>query len=431
MYVEKVYPGIIVAGIDVGGKTQDQVKTLFWEKNNRIAQTLFTFKNGTDVATISASDLGVGFDAKLLATQAYSIGRSPDLSVNLSTILQAYINTLYLPPAYTYNDQILTKLLTPLAKRAYIAPVDALFRFESGKVVAFQPSASGSELDVQTVKTTLETQIPTLLIQGGSAHVIISIPVKALEPTVTTDKANSFGIKELLGSGTSLFNHSIPGRIYNISLAASRVNGILVGPGEEFSFDKVLGDVSSFNGYKQAYVIQNGKTVLGDGGGVCQVSTTLFRAILNAGLPITERNAHAYRVGYYEEDSPPGLDATIYVPTVDLKFKNDTGAYILIQNTVDLNENRITYFLYGQNDQRQVVLTQPIIKNETPAPDPLYQDDPTLPKGEIKQVDYAANGATVSFSRTVTKNGNVLISETFVSNYRPWQAVYLRGTQEL
>ncbi len=258
----------------------------------------------------------------------------------------------------------------------------------------------------------------------------IPIGIKILNPKITTDKANSLGVKELIGKGTSLFYHSISQRIFNINLAASRINGVLIAPNETFSFDKALGDVSSFTGYQQAYIIQNGKTVLGDGGGVCQVSTTFFRALLNSGLPITERNPHSYRVGYYEQDSPPGLDATIYVPSVDLRFKNDTNNYILVQTEVDSAAQRLSIFLYGSLDGRTVSLTTPVVTNRVPPPGDLYQDDPTLPKGVIKQVDFKAEGSSVSFTRDVVKNGKKIISEKFVSNYKPWQAVFMRGTKE-
>ena len=169
---------------------------------------------------------------------------------------------------------------------------------------------------------------------------------------------------------------------------------------------------------------------MGDGGGVCQVSTTLFRAILNAGLPVVERHAHAYRVGYYEEDSPPGIDATIYSPSVDLKFKNDTNNYILIQSQVDLDNYALNFSLYGTKDGREVSMTTPVVTNQTPPPPDLYQDDPTLPVGTIQQTDFAAWGADVYFTRTVTKDGKVIIYDKFVSNFQPWQAIYLRGTKQ-
>jgi vancomycin resistance protein YoaR len=169
---------------------------------------------------------------------------------------------------------------------------------------------------------------------------------------------------------------------------------------------------------------------LGDGGGVCQVSTTFFRALLSAGLPIVERHAHAYRVGYYEENGyPPGIDATVFVPSVDLKFLNDTGHYILVQSKIDLDNLYLEFDLYGTSDGRTVSMTTPVVTNQVAPPPDLYQDDPTLPAGQIKQTDFAAWGADVSFTRTVTRNGKVIISDKYISNYQPWQAIYLRGTQ--
>ena len=265
---------------------------------------------------------------------------------------------------------------------------------------------------------------------GKPEKIVFAVPIKIIKPKVTTDQANTFGIKELIAQGTSLFQHSIPNRIYNISLAATKLNGLLVAPGETFSFGKALGDISAFTGYKQAYIIQGGRTVLGDGGGVCQVSTTFFRALLNAGLPIIERHAHDYRVGYYEQDSKPGFDATVYVPSVDLRFKNDTPNHILIQTEIDPTVQRLTFYLYGTKDSRQVTISKPVITSRVPAPAPLYQDDPSLPKGITKQVDFAAEGATVVFTRQVIKDGEAILNDKFVSNYRPWQAVFLRGTKE-
>jgi len=166
---------------------------------------------------------------------------------------------------------------------------------------------------------------------------------------------------------------------------------------------------------------------LGDGGGVCQVSTTLFRALLDAGLPITERQAHAYRVGYYEQDSPPGIDATVYSPSPDLKFRNDTGNSILIVARANPKNYSLVFELYGTSDGRVATISKPVVTNVVPAPEDLYQDDPTLPTGTVKQIDFKAAGAKVTFKYKVTRNGETLSDRTFTSNYRPWQAIYLRG----
>ena len=429
-YKEKVYPGVKINGIDFGKKTQTDVKSYFLQKNAQASDATFIFNFKESSATVSAREIDFGYDDELLAQQAITIGRSKNPLSNISLILQAYTAGIDLSPAYRFSQAKLEEKLNPIFEKINEKPIEAIFNFEGGRVKEFRESKDGREVDKNQLNQQVLSKARLVLSYTNQKVIIISIPITVLNPNLTTDKVNKMGIKELIGTGTSLFQHSIENRIYNVNLAASRLNGLLVAPNETFSFAKYLGDISSFTGYKQAYVIQNGKTILGDGGGVCQVSTTLFRAILNAGLPVVERTAHAYRVGYYEQDSPPGIDATVYVPSVDLKFKNDTGNHILIQTVVDLNELRLTFNLYGTKDGRISEVSTPVITSQTPAPEPRYEDDPTLPKGQVKQIDFAAAGAKVYFTRTVTKNGKTLISETFNSNYRPWQAVYLRGTKE-
>ncbi len=429
IYDNVIYPGVMVNGVDFGGKRDVQVKGYFAGLNKKAGKTRFVFLSDAGTATISAKELNLGYDENLLATQAISLGRSSDILSNASLILQAYVNGINLPASYHYSENKLTAFLSPIIKKLQVDPVNGLFTFQNGRVTAFKPSQDGQTIDMNGLKNEISSKFLTVMTARKPQIIAIQVPIKILKPKVTTGKANNLGIKELLGQGTSLFQDSIVNRIYNITLASTRLNGILVAPNEVFSFNQALGDVSAFTGYQQAYIIQNGRTVLGDGGGVCQVSTTLFRAILNAGLPVVERHAHAYRVGYYEEDSPPGLDATVYSPSVDLKFKNDTGNYILIQSSIDPSIERLTFSLYGTKDGRIVTLTKPIVTNQTPPLPTVYQDDPTLPKGQLKQVDFSAPGANVYFTRKVVKDGKVIISDTFYSNYQPWAAVYLRGTK--
>lgn len=420
----------MINGIDFGGKTKNEVKDFFVKKNNVLQKTTVSLESNEATATASARQINFGYDADLLTQQAFSIGRSGHILSDMGTIFMAYTEGVQLSPAYRYSEDKIIKIIIPLQKKIDVKPVEPLFNFTNGKVTAFQIGSNGRAVDAEILKREIISRLSSSLASSNSQNITIKIPVRTVEPAVTNDKANKMGIKELVGGGTSLFQHSIENRIFNLGLAASRLNGIIIPPGQIFSFTKTVGDISSLTGYKQAYVIENGKTVLGDGGGVCQVSTTLFRAALNAGLPIVERHPHAYRVGYYEQDSGPGIDAAIYYPNVDLKFKNDTGHSLLIQSYVDYNQQRLSFELYGTKDTREAIIGKPVIVSETPAPETLYQDDPTLPKGQTKQIDFAAPGANVYFTRTVKKDGKVTISDKFVSNYRPWQAVFLRGTKE-
>lgn len=300
---------------------------------------------------------------------------------------------------------------------------EGLFEFNPNtkRVTAFKPSQQGQKLDAQKAVNLISDTL------ANPSAKVVNLPVEIIKPKIATSDVNSLGIKELVGRGVSNFAGSIPNRIYNINLAASRINGVLIAPNQIFSFNQTVGDITEATGFKKAYVIKEGRTVLDDGGGVCQVSTTIFRAVLNAGLPVVKRTAHAYRVSYYEQDFPPGLDATVFYPSVDFQFKNDTESHLLIQAyTVGTT---LYVDLYGTSDGRAVNLTKPSVTNQVPPPPELRQDDPTLPKGTIKQVDWAAWGATVTFQRTVTRNNETLINETWKSVFKPWQAVYLVGTQ--
>jgi vancomycin resistance protein YoaR len=333
----------------------------------------------------------------------------------------------FINPAGGYNDVVLNDKVARIAEDIKRDPQNPKFEFNGIKATEFQPALDGITLENQKLKDLLVSSLDKLS-ESTDKNIAFDIPVTRTAPSVSTDQVNNLGIKELIGRGTSTYFHSIPGRVFNVNLAASRINGTLVKPGDTFSFNQTLGDVSKFTGYQEAYIISGGKTILGDGGGVCQVSTTLFRATLNAGLPIIERTAHAYRVGYYEQNSPPGLDATVYAPSPDFKFKNDTPGYILIEAKNNPKSYSLIFELYGTSDGRIATVSKPVTSNITPAPPTIYQDDPTLPAGTLKQTDFAAAGAKVVFNYSVVRGSEQVYKKTFTSNYQPWQAIYLKGT---
>jgi len=333
----------------------------------------------------------------------------------------------------TLNDRVennfenINKLVDDVATAFDRDAKNSTFIFEEGRVLEFVPSEDGILTDRNLLKSEISQKI-TELANSENDDATIQLPHKKTVPEITTASINNLGIKEKIGTGHSTFRGSITSRIHNIKLASSKFNGVLIAPGETLSFNKTLGDVSKVTGYQQAYIIKDGQTVLGDGGGVCQVSTTFFRAALNAGLPITERRGHSYRVSYYEQGFSPGLDATVFDPTTDLKIKNDTQNYILVQTIFNEKEYKLTFNLYGTGDGRISVVGKPIIKEVSPPPEDLYIDDPTLKNGVVKQIDYKAWGAKVYFNYKVEKDGAVLFEKIFYSNYQPWQAKFLRGT---
>ncbi|MBU1117447.1 VanW family protein [Patescibacteria group bacterium] len=304
---------------------------------------------------------------------------------------------------------------------------DAVFKFENGKVLEFLPAKDGYSVDGGKMKENICRDF--LGWKNSQEKSIVSeLPLLKVSPKIGNNEVNDLGIKELLGRGTSSFKHSSTIRNFNVEKGASIVNRVLVAPGETFSFIKNLGEVSLDNGYKKAYIIRQGKTELDVGGGICQVSTTLFRAMLDAGLDITQRQAHAYRVSYYEEDTKPGFDATVFIPNPDLKFINDTDHHVLIQSYYDGVNKKLTYEIYGTSDGRKTVIENYKQWGAAPAPPDVWIDDPTLPAGKVVQDEHAVPGLKTSFDWVVTRNGEIIRQKTFTSSYVPWAAVYRKGT---
>lgn len=341
----------------------------------------------------------------------------------------------------TISDQELISLIDPyggwssnqvnllaqkLAKKVNREPVNAVFEAVGDRVKVFQPSRPGIKIQIEPTEKKITQALQKLMSEGEPET--IELEMVRDEAEITTQSVNSLGISQLIGEGNSTFYHSSANRIHNIQHTVKKLNGVLVKPGEEFSFNENVGEISQETGYKPAYIIKQGRTILGDGGGVCQVSTTTFRAALDAGLNITERHPHSYRVGYYEQNSDPGIDATIYPPSVDLKFKNDTPAHILIQAKADVESKSMKIEVYGQSDGRQVKMSEVRIWDRSAPGEDQYIDDPNLPQGTVKQIENRIWGIKTAFDWKVVRNGEILHEKTFYSNYQPWRAVFLRGT---
>ncbi|MDO8451593.1 MAG: VanW family protein, partial [bacterium] len=297
-YEGKIYPNVWVGEISVGGQAPDVVQKYWHAQNEPFLEADFELRFEDHVATVSGRELDAGYDATLSATQAYLVGRSGHL---LSDLARKFLETrVLLTPYFRYKREVFDEALVDLAERIDLPVQEALFTFEHGKVTAFKPSGDGRRVNQQKTYEELDSLLIHIP-QSSEKQIHVPIIVDTLKPSVTTEEANTFGIRERIGRGYSEFTGSIPGRIHNVRLAASKVHGILLKPEETFSFNDAVGDISAATGFQTAYIIKDGRTVLGDGGGVCQVSSTLFRSALAAGLPILERKAHAYRVHYYED----------------------------------------------------------------------------------------------------------------------------------
>jgi len=244
-------------------------------------------------------------------------------------------------------------------------------------------------------------------------------------PAVNSANYKNFKFTDLLGEGDSYFYGSPSNRVSNINVGANKVHGTVIAKDEIFSLGETLGEISGEAGYVEGLVIKNNKTVAELGGGLCQVATTIFRAGLYSNLPVLERYPHGYRVPYYEP--PAGMDAAIYYPDVDVKFKNDTPGPILIQSWVE--GYHIVFSIYGQSDGRTHVITEPQLFNFVAPPAPNYIDDPSLPEGTEIVQEGEHWGADAFFSYKVYRGGKIIFEKDFPSHYSAWPATIRRGPQ--
>ena len=251
------------------------------------------------------------------------------------------------------------KFLASISKNINQEPIDAKFTINNNKQVSIlAKSQTGTELIIEDSYQKIKKKI---LKNPETSY--IPLTVIKTPPEISSDNIKKYQIKELIGTGKSDFTGSSQTRIYNIETAAKKFNGLVIKPEKEFSFTAILGEVNETTGYKEELVIKKNQTVPEFGGGICQLSTTMFRAALNTGLKVTERHNHSYPVHYY---NPPGTDATVYVPQPDLKIKNTTKDYLLIQTRIDKSAKKFYIDFYSKEDLFNVELIGPEIVERTP-----------------------------------------------------------------
>jgi len=315
--------------------------------------------------------------------------------------------------------------LAQFGAQFYREPVNARYYFndDTRELVLVSPHINGRELDVDATLQRFVAQI-------NSDNHAVPIVLRDITPLAHSGAtAAELGITELITETTTWFYGSSDARKHNIARAAANFYGVVVAPGEEFSFNRYLGSVSETDGYEVGLVIVGGRTLRGVGGGVCQVSTTLYQTAFWSGFPIVERWEHGYMVGYYNDGEGPGMDATVFSPIVDFRFINNTPYHLLIENYYNEEFESLTFKFYSTSMGRRVVKTEPVYENIVPPPeDDVWEYDAEIPEGTVQQYDYATEGARVTVQRQVfNADGELIEDKAFVSNYIPWPNVYRYG----
>lgn len=267
---------------------------------------------------------------------------------------------------------------------------DARLTISGDRATVFQQSQDGRALDIDATAKIIADNLNSSKPQSS-----LALAVVVTKAEVNDDNIDRLGIRELLSEGVTYFPGSSANRITNVRVGSNRFNGVLLKPGEVFSFGQILGPVGPEQGYKEGRVILEGRQESQYGGGLCQVSSTAFRAALLAGLPILERYNHSFAVSYYTAPyGVPGVDATIYYPDVDFKFKNDTKNHILIQT--EMVGTTLKFRFYGTKEKEGVLR----------GPNFIYgSNDPNQPSKTV-------------FYRDIKSGGQVIKTDTFYTTYR-------------
>lgn len=316
------------------------------------------------------------------------------------------------------RDELATWLRETLSGEINRVPSDARIAWDAEDgLVALDPSVDGAAMRPAAFADAVTASFFDR--QGA-----VEIPVVVTKPAIDGNNLAALNIDTRLSRGDSNYGGQRWYRDTNVELAADYLNGALVAPGEEFSFNAAIGDITKERGYVESGVIVNGRATTGDGGGVCQVSTTMFRAAILAGLPVTDWAEHTQRLGIYEQDGwTAGYDASILqvegAPRSewgDLKFRNDTGGYILVQSWTEYPYHIVE--IYGNDDGREVDISDASIWVADSYPPDIEVVDDSLPAGSMMQTEWPRIPAEAAFVMTVTYADGTVKEQEFYSEYR-------------
>lgn len=415
----KIYPGVTVQGINVGGMTKEEAKVKLTETLEKgIQNKKLTMEIGGKQYELSYSDIIPQYDLDGTIEQAYKFGKENGILKKYMSIKHGENAKSEISSGFSYDEEKLKEYEEKLKNSVNQPAKDASLTINQ-KNIEVKPEIEGKTLNLETLDQKLRENI------NGDINStdVVKIDVEATKPRVT--KEDLAQIKDVIGTFSTSYATSSPGRCNNIEIATSALNGAIVMPGETFSFNDVVGPRTVERGYKEAGTYVGNKVEPGIGGGICQVSTTLYRAAMKANLRSVERTNHSMVVGYAQ----PGLDATVSYGYLDYKFKNTYDFPIYIQgNTYG---KVVTYTLYGDSralNGRTYDMVSEIL--ETIPPETKVVPDSSLPEGkEINEgggtTGYKARSYQITYENGVEVNREVIATD----NYASVGVIIRKGTQ--
>lgn len=461
---DKIAKGVSVNGINVGGMTQEEASKAITDGKSLEGQAV-VLKDSVSGAEKSFAweDAEIKRDIDKTAEEAYKIGRGEGLIGNAVSLVKLLFSPIDIPYSYTYNEEKLSEILygfgvfvngeqnnyvleygdgivkvskgtkgqdrdvsdlveavistlqreensvlltletknppepdvNSLYDEIYIKPQDATYEITNGKMTV-TPEVLGREIDKEEASENIEK-----IKNGGEAVLKLIV----LKPEITEASINAELFGTVLGKYSSSYASSSKNRAANVELAARKIDGIILMPDEEFSYNKTVGKRTAENGFKEAPVFENGETVQGMGGGVCQVSSTLYSAVLYANLPVLERQSHSLTVSYV----PKGQDATVAYGSIDFRFKNNTKGPIKI--SAKTGGKNIEMSIWGAKPEKnqKVEIINSVVETKEPTVEEV--PEPSMKAGQRKVISNGKTGYTVATVRKVFVDGKEVKSE--------------------
>ncbi|CUH97730.1 hypothetical protein P22_3874 [Propionispora sp. 2/2-37] len=413
LFSPRVYAGVTIEGVAVGGHRQDEVAQLLevWRKEQQKRKIIVRY--GQKYFPLTAENIDLDLDSSAMLNEVWNYGRDGFWWTRLKNIQEAREQGYRVPMRIKYNEDKLARYIEIWKAAVERTPRNATLSILSGEIITQQ---QGIRLEAAAAEPAV--------IQGFLAgDETVFLPVIPVQPDITVADISRLAIKRPWGVYTTSFQGGDANRVANIRVAVDKINGTVISPGETFSFNDIVGPREISRGFKPAPELVNGELVPGVGGGICQVSSTLYNAALLSDLPVIERHNHSKPLGYV----PLGRDATVVFGVLDFKFINDTLAPIMI--VAEVQEDKLCVGILGKTKLDKSVELVSAQKKTIPPPE-LKREDDQLYLGETEVENPGKPGYEITIMRVVRHKGQELRRETVSKdNYLPENKIIKIGTQ--
>ncbi len=410
---DTVYEGVYVEGINISGLTKAEALHLInTSMKSQHSDKSIILRYGQESWTLKMEDISLKYLAEKAVEKAYSLGRSGNFINRLEEIRRLKSRHVNIPCSLSYDRRLLRDGIWKIKEKIDREPENATVWYEKGKINRTE-SSIGLSLDVDATMSIIEEAIK------GRKYGEINLVVEEKKPHITTEDVNQ--IEKVIASFSTHFNPQEINRTYNLKLSAERINNVLLKPGEIFSMNEKLGPRTAENGYREAPIIVKNEVVPGIGGGVCQMVSTLYNAVLLSRLDVVERSNHSVAISYVK----PGLDATIAENYLDFKFRNNMDSCILVH--AEVIGNKLTVSILGKDtkDGLTVKLRSEVIEVIPPQGEEYVIDEEVLDGIKVILREPKNGYRTVTYRETYDSSGKLIKTEKISEDvYNPIKAQY-------